>query len=199
MRENFNYKLLFVLIFLFLSENYLFLNYSFQKRQHDQQRVLAAYSAADAESCNLACQKLIDEKINKALTNLNKTSKTTAAKTTAFIPLGSGGSSIERDWVVVEGSDFNFDLKDYSSAAKVYWQGNLKVRDLNSRCYARLYDKTHFRTVDFSEQSTNKTDFENLTSQALSIWTGSNAYRLEIKSLNGIPCYLESPKLLVKY
>lgn len=157
-------------------------------------------TTAEDDYCSLACMKVMDEKINKALAKLQKTTAGKTAVSVSYIPLSGGGmTTINSAWTAIDGSDFIFDLKDYSIGAKVYWEVNLKARDANSRCYARIYDKEHYRAVDYSEQFTDKTVFEDLTSQALSIWAGKNHYRLEIKSLNGVICYLDSPKLIVKY
>lgn len=182
------------LIFLILSENILFFHYLLLKKRNGE--VLSSYDYSD--SCSLACQEMMNQKIAVALAGISGTGSRTGTAIN-YIPLGDGGSTISRDWVVVEGSEFIFNLADYSSGAKVYWEGNLKARDDNSRCYARIYDQTHYREVDYSQQSTNETSFQSLTSQALSIWRGSNHYRLEIKSLNGVICYLETPRLIVRY
>lgn len=104
-----------------------------------------------------------------------------------------------REWVKIDGSEFNFDPKDYPSGASVRWQGNLKVKDPNSRCFARIYDSSNKRAVDFSEQATGATEFETITSSPLSIWQGPNHYYLEIKSLDGSVCSLSSPRLVISY
>jgi len=185
-------RLLIILAIGFAIENLLYFSY-FLSRQYPK---VLSYSTSS--TCPLVCQELIDKKINQALANISQT-KTVSKTTTSYIPLGNGGSTTSQTWESISGSDFTLNLSDYPSGAKVYWQGNIKSLYGGSRCYARIYDKTHFRSVDYSEQSTSQTVFENLTSQPLSIWAGNNQYRLEIKSLNGINCQLESPKLIIKY
>ncbi len=147
------------------------------------------------QSCSSACEELIDQKIAAALGS----SSTSSSPQTSYIPLGSGGSTVNTSWTTLEGSEFNFDKSSYSSRAKAYWEGNLKSFSANSRCFVRLYDKTHYREVDYSEQTTSELSYQTLTSQPLSIWLGDNQYELQIKSLNGIECYLSSPNLIVKY
>lgn len=190
-------KLLKILAVLFLFENIFYFHFLFLKKG----KVLS-YQYSYSDSCSLDCQEVMDQKIAKALSGLSSSGnvKSTAGTlTTNYIPLGNGGSTTVRDWSAVSGSEFNFDLADYPANVKVYWNGNLKAETANSRCYARIYDKDNYRAVDYSEQSTTWTAFENLTSQPLSIWKGPNHYQVEIKSLNGITCYLESPRLVVKY
>jgi len=186
-------RLLTVLAVLFVIENLLYFSYFLSKKYS---KVLS--SSTSNRTCSLVCQELIDQKISQALANLPQTSS--SSKTAiSYLPLGSGSSTTNQNWEAISGSDFIFDLSDYPTGAKVYWQGNIKSLYGGSRCYARLYDKSNFRSVDYSEQSSAQIAFENLTSQPLSIWSGNNQYRLEIKSLNGIECQLESPKLIIKY
>lgn len=190
-------KLILFLSFLFIFENLLFFGH-LSSTSKKYSRVLS--STAESGSCPLACQELIDQKINLALASLSKTSNNSTTKTSInYLPLGSSGSTTSNTWTTIPGSGFSFNLKDYPKNARVYWAGNLKAQSGNSRCYARIYDTSNYRAVDFSEQSSSQIVFENLTSQPLTIWSGKNNYRLEIKSLNGIACFLESPKLIVKY
>jgi len=160
------------------------------------------------EECSSVCQQLIEEKINQAIATLSAEEKSRPAATvaptqsipaTTYVPLGNGGSTGQRDWTTLSGSEFVFNLADYPKGTKAYWQANLKTAHANSRCFARIYDKTNLRAVDFSEQTTSKTDYETLLSQPLSIWSGENHYQVEIKSLDGSTCHLGSPRLLVKY
>ena len=116
-----------------------------------------------------------------------------------YIPLGSGADTTSTFWTAISGSEFTLNLADYPTGAQVHWQANLKSRDPGSRCYSRIYDTTHSRAVDYSEQSTTSTAFDTLTSQPLAIWAGENHYRLEIKSLTSTPCTLSSPKLTIKH
>ncbi|MFH1602232.1 MAG: hypothetical protein ABIB61_04740 [Candidatus Shapirobacteria bacterium] len=122
-----------------------------------------------------------------------------ACHSTTYLPLGNNSSTLSLGWETLAGSEFYFDLKNYPASAKIYWEGNLKTFSVNSRCFARIYDKTHFREVDYSQISTDQTVYHNLISQSLSVWPGNNQYEVQIKSLNGIECYLISPRLIIKY
>jgi len=185
-----NNWLLATLIFLFVVENVFYLHYLLSRKTN------GVVLSSKSESCSLACQEMMDQKIAAALkTGSSKRSLASIS----YIPLGDGGTTTSRQWVKIDGSEFVFDLADYPSGAKVFWEGNLKAGIANSRCYARIYDLDHYRAVDFSEQSTAETEFQSLTSQPLRIWAGKNHYRLEIRSLNGIACSLAVPRLVVRY
>jgi hypothetical protein len=165
-------------------------------------------AAAARDFCGPDCQLKISQEVAKAIATISgerlvaektveKIIQPTPAPQTIYLPLGNGDSTTNRDWTDISGSDFILDLADYGSNTEVYWQGNLKAMHANSRCYARIYDQTHYRAVDFSEQSSIKTAYETITSSKLTIWWGENKYRLQIKSLNGITCFLESPRLII--
>lgn len=185
-------------VLLFFSVNILYSSYFLSADSKNKKTLVpkGVVLSSSAEGCSLACEQLIDQKIAAALSGPSASS---SSLQTSYVPLGSGGSTTNTDWTTLEGSEFNFDKNSYSSRAKVYWEGNLKSFSANSRCYARLYDKTHFREVDYSQQSTNELTYQTLTSQATSIWLGNNNYEVQIKSLNGVECYLSSPNLIVKY
>lgn len=168
--------------------------------------------AVQKDDCGHSCQGFIEEKVSQAIATVSATLKrsstpklavpqppaTSLIKVTSYLSLGTGGSTQKSDWTRVDGSEFTFDLSDYQGG-KVFWEGNLRSQYTNSRCYARLFDKTNSRAVDYSEQSTDNTDNQYLTSQELAIWFGKLKYQLEIKSLNNVTCYLDSPRLVVKY
>lgn len=213
-----------VCAFLVLAVNLLFLDFVLLDAKRPasslpQEEKLS--EAAQKDECGPSCQSFIEERIAEAIATVSASIKKigvsqkavaipspssssgersrTAIKVTSYLSLGTGGSIQKSDWTRVDGSEFTFDLRDYSSDAKVYWEGNLRSQYTNSRCYARLFDKTNSRAVDYSEQSTDKTENQYLTSQELTIWFGKLKYQLEIKSLNNVTCYLDSPRLVVKY
>lgn len=178
-----------------------------QSREKIVEKIFQAAPQSAVYECDEECHRVIDERIAQLAATLSATPKTLgspspvvkeSAADTFYIGLGTGVSTTETDWARVSGSEVAFDIADYPADAKVYWEGNLKTESKDSRCYARLYDKTNFRAVDFSEQSTNTTQYEYLRSQPLTIWFGKIKYQLEIKSLNGLNCTLDSPKMLIK-
>lgn len=134
---------------------------------------------------------------NKAETVLEKTPSVTLFPQLSYLPLGAGGSTASLGWVEIPGSRFVFDLSDYPGTATAVWEVNLRAEHAQSRCYARVYDVSNLRAVDFSEQTTDSTSSVNLISLPLSVWRGKNDYYLEAKSLNGVRCYLDSPRLKI--
>lgn len=163
--------------------------------------------------CQADCLALVQQEVARAVAtfsaqpNLIEKEKTSSGATVIFpttslpqisyLPLGSGGTTTSQSWTEVAGTRFVFDLADYSTSVSVIWEVNLRAEHANSRCYARIWDVSNQRAVDFSEQTTDSISSVNLTSLPLSIWQGKNDYYLEVKSLNGIQCYLDSPRLKI--
>lgn len=213
-KRDFGLHALLLAIALLLLANVVVLNRALlTKASQATEKIAETLSGPKAATftCDIECQRLIEDQVFKVVATFSAQPKkdtpvlpppppqVKSTPNVTYIPLGSSAITASTDWVKFSGSDIEFDLKDYSSSAKVFWEGNLKTGSEQSRCYARLFDKTHGRGVDFSEQSTNRTEFEYLKSQALSIWAGRNKYYIEFKSLNGVSCYLESPKLIIQY
>ena len=164
-------------------------------------------------NCSDQCLALVQEEVARVVATISgqktvvgKTDETVVrtealvvpiAPRISYLPLGSGGESINTEWIEAAGTRFVFDLEDYNSGASVTWEANLRAEHANSRCFARIWDVSNLRAVDFSEQTTDSTGSVNLVSLPLSIWRGKNDYYLEIKSLNGIRCYLSSPRLKI--
>ncbi|MBN1263190.1 MAG: hypothetical protein JW991_02440 [Candidatus Pacebacteria bacterium] len=154
---------------------------------NEVQKAVATFSAVQREIVGETALKETEE----------KAAQPASPPQTVYLPLGSGGSTTATDWQDVGGSNFVFDLAEWGNKTRVYWQGNQRAEHANSRCYARIYDATNYRAVDFSEQTTDQTTYQILTSLALSIWQGKNDYQLQMKSLNGTACFLESPRLII--
>jgi hypothetical protein len=66
-----------------------------------------------------------------------------------------------------------------------------------NKVYARLYDVTNKRAVDFSELWSDSGTSEFKRSVDLAIWRGNNLYRVQAKSSTGTPAYLDSPRLKI--
>ncbi|MFC1790026.1 hypothetical protein ACFLZP_00920 [Patescibacteria group bacterium] len=168
--------------------------------------VFGNLAVGDLDVCPDACLETIDKAVATVAADLaRKTTPSLATLPTTTpvfyqtsLSLGSGGTSSSMAWTDVGGSEFEFDLANYPSGVRVILQLSLKAAHLGGRCYARLYDRSHYRAVDYSFLDTDQNSFQFLTSNNLSIWQGNNSYRLQLKSLNGIECFLQSPRLVIK-
>lgn len=143
--------------------------------------------------CDDECKKSIQEEVEKAIakipTTLPKsvvTQRPDINLRTQIIPLGGSYSTIAAAWVDVSGSEVTFNVeKDYGGKAAVSFHASLKIADGNGQTLARLYDSTHAMAVFGSEISTaNNLDYQSVSSGNLSLWSGYNTYKVQIKSPN---------------
>jgi hypothetical protein len=164
-----------------------------------------------------SCQEIISEEVQKGLSTVKENPSTptlipttklavTPTPTTAspnikvlFIPIGTTGTTTNTDWTDVSGTDIYFNLTDYPGVKNVRWELSLQTNSANTNVYARLYDVTNKREVDNSQLTTNLITYEFLRSGDLTIWSGNNLYRVQIKGLNGNTANFLTPKLKIVF
>jgi len=166
-------------------------------------------------SCELSCQKIIEEKIKEELADLPLSaggSSVTPAnavkiptqtlvsneKKILYIPLINEGSVVSSNWTDVLPSEFYFNLADYSKAKEVRFLAYLSSSN-NDPGYARIYDVTNNRGVDFSDLLFNKNDYTLVESSSLVIWRGNNKYTIQLRSANGTKVFIKDAKLKIIY
>lgn len=118
---------------------------------------------------------------------------------TAYVPLLSSGSSAKMEWESYVPSDFYFDLSDYPDAKSVQFIAYLKPTDGSGKAFARLYDTSNKRAVDYSDLQSTSGTYELVVSSPLVIWRGNNLYRIQLKSLNGSVAAIQDAKLRINY
>jgi hypothetical protein len=166
---------------------------------------LPASEITPAEECSEACQGYFDQKINEAISSLptpasQKTvvpAQSTPSLKVAYITIGGSSSTSSTSWADIPGTDFYFDLSDYPTATGVRWEISLRSYLAGNKVYARLYDVTNKRAVDYSELWSDSGTSELKRSPDLSIWRYNNLYRVQGKSSAGCDAYLDSPRLRI--
>jgi len=166
-------------------------------------------------SCELSCQKIIEEKIKEELADLplsaGGSSVTPASavkipiqaplsseKKILYIPLTNEGSVVSNSWTDVLPSEFYFNLADYSGAKEVRFLAYLSSSN-NDPGFARIYDTTNKRGVDFSDLLFFKSDYSLVESSPLVIWRGNNQYTVQLRSANGTKVSIKDAKLKIIY
>lgn len=167
------------------------------------------------DQCGDNCKKQITDNVAVALSTISTVPKeitktvtvtvtpipTKPKAQTAYIPIAGPLSSTSKDWYDLAGTDFylNFNT-DYGKSAYANWDASLKVKDGNGTVYARIYDVTNKIAVNGSEISvSNKADLTQVISGGLSLWSGNNLYRVQLKSLNGFEVTFGSGRIKIIY
>jgi len=157
------------------------------------------------EGCSEECSSYIDQKINETISGLptpvsQKTivpAQPTQSSKVAYVTIGGSSLTNSTSWVDIPGTDFYFDLSDYPTATGVRWEISLRSYLAGNKVYARLYDVTNKRAVDYSELWSDSGISELKRSPDLSIWRYNNLYRVQGKSSAGCDAYLDSPRLRI--
>jgi hypothetical protein len=110
----------------------------------------------------------------------------------------TGGTASSTDWKAVNSEVFGFDLGLYPEGSVVTFEGWMTLADGASRGYVRMYDLTNNRMVDGSEVEVSATGRSSFYSPAVSIWRGTNQYRLEVRSDTGYEVRVDSVRLVIK-
>lgn len=169
-------------------------------------QVAPPYQAIDG--CGEVCKNEIDKKVAEAIATISalpkiapKTSASNTKTQTVYVPLDGPVSTTSTAWVDVPGVEVSIDrVNDYGSGAKVSWEASLKVAYGNGQAFARLLDVTHGTSVDGSEISTTSNAVAtNISSGNITLWSGRNLYRLQLKSLTGYEVTFSSGRIKITY
>lgn len=195
------------LIYLFRSQQEISLKIANLSGQEDVVNE-GSQDPESSDTCGEDCQKKIEEGVAAAVALISITPQTSTTitqasskKNTSYISLNGPVSSTSTQWVSIPGVEVYIDFNnDYGSGATASWEANLKVAHGNGQASARLFDVTHGTAVDGSEVSTtNNPDYSIVSSSNISLWSGRNLYRLQLKSLNSFEVTFLSGHIKITY
>lgn len=163
---------------------------------------------------NLDCtdryQKLIEERIEEAIAKIPtqtspKTKVVIPTTTTSdkakmiYVPSVTEGSTVNTTWTDIVPSEFYFDLNDYPGAKEVRFVAYLQALHGSAKVYARLYDQTNKRGIDYSDLETQSDTYTLVESSKMTIWRGNNKYTVQLRSVNGTQVLLKEAKLKILF
>ena len=160
------------------------------------------------DRCGDTCKSEIQRAVGEAVATLSGkpqvTTRVTTAPTekkTSYISLSGPITTTSTAWVDASGVEVYVDLtNDYSKDATVSWEATLSVANGNGQAFARLFDVTHGIAVNGSEISlTNNATPTLVSSGNLSLWSGKNLYRVQLKSLNSFVVTFASGRIKIVY
>lgn len=182
-------KFALLVLILLASANLLLVNQNLRVAVGGSEGGLPIPQVTSIDTCGVKCQKFVEEKITEAVATLSARPAATVRQQggvrTSTIAVGSNFSTKNTDWTDIRGGEVTINPADYGSDLAVSWSGSLKVAHGNGRAFARLFDATNGIAVAASEISTTSADFTQAAADGLSLWSGSNVYRVQVKSLNG--------------
>lgn len=203
-------KIFLILTLVLILVNLGYLDYNlFWDKKINKTEIQIEEKNGGSQECSLNCQTLIDQKINEALAKIPTfppqktlslvipTSAPAIQAKATYIPLVSEGTTVNTTWTDIVPSEFWFDLTDYPAAKEVRFICYLQALHGSAKVYARLYDKTNERAVDYSQVETQSDSYVRLESSGITIWRGNNKYTVQLKSENGTQVLLKEAKLKI--
>jgi len=205
-------KIFFVVIGILFLANLAFLDYQWLAERGGKLEVSREAGSGDEKvrdtsGCGQTCQEEITQRVREEVAKIAVPTSTVIYKNTStttssnqskiiYVPITAEGTVSSVNFTDIVPSEFYFDLSDYPGAKEVRFQAYLLSVN-NDQIFARLYDNTNKRGIDFSDIQTNSSTFTRVESSAMTIWRGNNKYTVQLRSVNGTQAQLKDAKLKI--
>lgn len=127
---------------------------------------------------------------------------TPAAKTVKefFIPFGVGqiGSGNSSDWTVIDGIGAKIDPADYGDIKTVTFEVSARIPTGNQTIWIRLYNSSTYQSIAGSELSLSGGTATLLVSSPITLTSGNNLYKIQIKTQLQYPANIDMARIRIK-
>jgi len=169
-------------------------------------------TSIDVQSCPSGCITMISElKTNQNYNDISPSLIPTATpksiqpfvtpnpkvQSTSYVPIPGSGNTLNNEWTNIDGTDFYLSTSDYPGLGSVHFEANIKLLNGNGEAYVRIYDVTNSRGVDGSVLKTSSQTSVFVSNGPISLWSGYNHYKVQIKSLTADTAYFESGRIKI--
>lgn len=131
------------------------------------------------------------------LENATPAPVTASGKSTVYIPLGSGGSSGDRNWISNDNYGATIDPAEYPGYSTMQFEVNFRMTQKSGTAYARLYNVTDSSAKE--QASTTLDSFSWQTSYGFTLPAGKKTYTLQTKSSEGAEIQIQSARIKVNF
>jgi hypothetical protein len=115
-----------------------------------------------------------------------------------YIPLGTGGSSGDQNWLSIPTYQVTLDPGDYPGLTSVVLEVNMRLNQASGTGYARLYNSTDNYAVS-SEVSTASDKYGWFTSATFTLSSGKKTYVLQLKSSTGTEISVQNARIKISF
>lgn len=115
-----------------------------------------------------------------------------------YIPLGTGSTSGDQNWVSILTYQVTLDPADYPGYTNAILEVNMKLAQASGTGYARLYNSTDSSATS-SEISTTSDKYSWLSSSTFTLSSGSKTYQLQLKSATGTEISIQNARLKINF
>ena len=121
-----------------------------------------------------------------------------SAKSSLYIPLGSGGSVASVDWTPLNTFQIVLDPSQYPGYTSMQLEVNMRLVQPGGTLYARLYNNSSSSSTS-PEVSSTSTNSSVYTSSTFSLPSGSKTYVLQAKTSDGTQAFLDTARIRVNF
>lgn len=116
---------------------------------------------------------------------------------TVYIPLGTGGTSGDKNWIENSNYGATIDPAEYPGYSSMQLEVNFRMTQKSGTAYARLYNMTDSSAKE--QVSTTSDSFSWQTSYSFTLPAGKKIYTLQTKSSEGAEIQLQSARIKVNF
>lgn len=149
--------------------------------------------------CPNSCLSIIQQATESSrvgATNLTTSNSTPSVQREIYVPLGSGVTS-KSQWDNITGTETLINPANYGRIKEAYFVASLSNPTQNGAVEAQLYNVTDNHLVWDSHIVMNGPAAKTITSNKITLDSGSKLYRVQLKSTLGFSVSLENAKILI--
>lgn len=136
---------------------------------------------------------------NNTLTSNQTTPQTSNTPQVVYIPLGSGGSSGDRNYITMPTYQVAINPADYSGYTSMQLEVNMGLIQSVGSANAQLFNSTSNLAVGSSQVSTTASPYAWVTSTGFTLPAGNNTYVLQLQSTQGYTINVQNARIKVNY
>lgn len=122
-----------------------------------------------------------------------------STQSVVYIPLGSGGGPWgDRDWYSTSEYEISLDPANYPGYKNMVLEATFRLNVSSGTGSVRLYNVTDSSAVSGQLDTTSNT-FSLKTSSSFTLPSGSKTYKLQVKTSDGTPIYVQSARIKVSF
>ncbi len=142
--------------------------------------------------------------LNNQVNSLQKSSPTASPQggspsVPVYIPLGSGGSQGDRNYLSVNGYNVAINPSNYSGYTNMVLQVNANLVQSVGTANFQLYNATTNQAVSGSQVSTTSSNNTFMTSGGFTLPAGNNTYQLQAQSTEGYTIQIQNATIMVNF
>lgn len=160
-------------------------------------------SSSQSSTSNLTSVESAVTELKARVSVLEKATPAAASSSTAttYIPLGSGGTYTNTDWVSLPEYEVSLDPVNFPNYSGMTLEVTFRMDDPSGTASVRLYNVTDSSATSSQLDSTTSTatTFTLMSSSSFKLATGNKVYRLQVKSSAGKNLIVQTARIKVAF